>query len=263
MIRKKWKRIFNHDTTLICSVLLFYSVTFLVSVSSGKDLPQEIVDVKRIIPSVVLDIRYHTAHNFIGRPIEGYLAPKCLLTLQAAAALMRVQEEIKAYSLSLKLYDCYRPRQAVNHFVRWAMDLSDTRMKKEFYPTVEKRNLFKLGYIARRSAHGRGSTVDLTLVPLPTPKQEKFIDGRELCECYFPVEKRFKDNSIDMGTGFDCFHPLSSTESEQVGPAQRRNRMLLKKVMEKYGFKNYRKEWWHYTLLNEPFPNTYFDFVIK
>ena len=251
----------NHN--IIIFVLLVFQAAIWGSTSFGQDLPQGFVDAKQTIPAIVLDIRYYSAHNFVGQPIDGYLAPKCILTRQAAAALKQVQKELESLSLSLKLYDCYRPQRAVNHFIRWAKDTADTRMKKEFYPTVGKNRLFKDGFIARRSGHSRGSTVDLTIVPIPLPPQEAYIDGQKLCECNLPEEKRFRDNSIDMGTGFDCFHPLSWTDSERIGPEQRLNRLLLKKIMKKHGFRNYRKEWWHYTLIKEPFPKTYFDFVIK
>ncbi len=221
------------------------------------------MDVKEVIPSIVLDIRYDTPHNFIGRPIRGYLAPKCYLTREAASALKEVQEELRAFSLSLKVYDCYRPQRAVDDFVEWAKDISDTKMKKEFYPFVNKKNLFKDGFIASRSGHSRGSTVDLTVVPVPVPEQERYVDGQRLCGCDLPEGKRFRDNSIDMGTGFDCFSEQSWTDSNQIGPQRRANRLLLKTLMEKHGFKNYDKEWWHFTLRKEPFPDSYFDFVIK
>jgi D-alanyl-D-alanine dipeptidase len=252
---------------------LFLSIaTFLILIYPSFSASQEIlktnltegfVDVKEVIPSIVLDIRYYTSHNFIGEPIDGYKADKCILTKEAAGALKKVQNELRASSLSLKVYDCYRPQRAVNHFVKWAKDISDTRMKKEFYPTIDKKNLFKDGFIASKSGHSRGSTVDLTIVPIPIPKQEQYTVGQQLRECYLPAKKRFKDNSIDMGTGFDCFHELSHTETKQIGAKQQANRQLLKEIMTKYGFKNYSKEWWHYTLKNEPFPKTYFDFVIE
>ncbi len=248
---------------IIFALLMLYAVVFADGMALGEDPPEGFIDVAQVIPSIVLDIRYASWHNFIGRPVDGYRVPKCLLTRRAAAALAQVQKELKSYSLSLKLYDCYRPQRAVNQFIRWVQDGSDIKMKQEFYPTIDKRKLFKAGWFARRSAHSRGSAVDLTIVPIPTPQQERYIDGQKLCECYLPLDKRFKDNSIDMGTGFDCFHPLSWTNCERIPPGQRLNRMLLKKVMEKYGFKNYRKEWWHYSLIDEPFPKTYFDFVIK
>jgi D-alanyl-D-alanine dipeptidase len=191
------------------------------------------------------------------------MAPKCLLTRQAAESLAKVQKELTPFSLSMKIYDCYRPQRAVNHFVRWAKEIDNTKTKKEFYPTVDKRNLFKDGYIDSKSGHSRGSTVDLTIVAVPIPKQQNYIPRQKLSECYLPLPKRFRDNSIDMGTGFDCFHELSHTANKNIGHQQKNNRLLLKALMEKHGFRNYDKEWWHYTLKNEPYPDTYFDFVIE
>ena len=150
----------------------------------------------------------------------------------------------------------------MNHFVRWAKELSDTLTIKEFYPTIDKSRLFVDGYIAEKSGHSRGSTVDLTIVPIPLPSQPIF-NVENQCECFESTEKRFKDNSIDMGTGFDCFHSLSHTENIKLTSQQRTNRLLLKSLMDKYGFKNLAEEWWHFTLRNEPFPKTYFDFEIK
>jgi D-alanyl-D-alanine dipeptidase len=226
-------------------------------------MPSEFVDVTTVIPSIVLDMRYYTAHNFVGEKIDGYLAPKCLLTKAAAHALGKVQRELENFSLSLKIYDCYRPQRAVNHFASWAKDVADTRTMLEFYPTVDKRHLFRDGYIAARSSHSRGSTVDLTIVPVPTPPQEVYVSGQRLFECDLPRGQRFKDNSIDMGTGYDCFHELAATANGQITTQQRVNRLLLKTVMEKPGFRNYSKEWWHFTLRDEPFPKRYFDFVIE
>jgi D-alanyl-D-alanine dipeptidase len=147
--------------------------------------------------------------------------------------------------------------------VQWATQIENTKTRKEFYPTVDKRNLFKDGYIDSKSGHSRGSTVDLTIVPVPIPKQADYIPGQILSACYLTRNKRFRDNSIDMGTGFDCFAELSHTGNKNIGLHQRINRMLLKSLMEKYGFRNFEKEWWHYTLNNEPYPDTYFDFVIE
>ncbi len=136
-------------------------------------------------------------------------------------------------------------------------------MGKEFYPTVAKPDLLRQVYIDTKSGHSRGSSVDITIVTLPVPAQAAYQPGEELSACYLPAEKRFKDNSIDMGTGFDCFHELSHTANRNVGREQHNNRLLLKRLMEKHGFRNYEKEWWHYTLQGEPFPDTYFDFVIE
>jgi zinc D-Ala-D-Ala dipeptidase len=230
---------------------------------AAAPLPAGFVDVGQAVPSLVLDIRYSGPHNFIGERIDGYNAPKCVLTKKTAEAIGKVQEELREFSLSLKIYDCYRPQRAVNHFVEWARKVDDTKMKKEFYPAVDKRNLFKDGYIADRSGHSRGSTVDLTIVPVPVPKQEDYVPGQKLRECYLPVGQRFGDNSIDMGTGFDCFDELAHPANSRVGVAQRMNRLLLKSLMEKHGFGNYDKEWWHFTLKAEPYPDTFFDFAVE
>ncbi len=228
-----------------------------------QKMPREFVDLREVVPAIALDIRYFTAHNFVGQRVDGYNAPKCIITRKAAEALSRVQEDLKGFSFALKIYDCYRPQRAVNHFVRWASDVNDTATRKEFYPTVDKRNLFKDGYIAERSGHSRGSTVDLTIVPLPVPPQEEYKPGQKLFECFMPAKRRFQDNSIDMGTGFDCFHELSHPANQKVKPQQRAARLLLKTLMEKQGFRYYDKEWWHFTLKDEPFPDTYFDFPIE
>jgi D-alanyl-D-alanine dipeptidase len=225
--------------------------------------PEDFVDVKSVIPDIILELRYFSNHNFIGKRVDGYNAEICYLTKAAAESLAKVQEELKKFNLSLKLYDCYRPHRAVQHFIRWANDLSDTLMKKEFYPSVDKRNLFKDGYIADRSSHSRGSTVDLTIVPIPIPEQDKYDHNAKLYESFLPYERRFRDNSIDMGSGFDCFDTISHTANNQLELNQRINRLLLKTIMEKYGFRNYPLEWWHFTLINEPYKDIYFDFPIE
>lgn len=230
---------------------------------SADNLPADFVDVQEAIPSVVLDIRYFGEHNFVGARVNGYRAAKCFLTRKAAKALAGVQDDLRASNLSLKIYDCYRPQRAVDHFCRWAEDTADTKMKKEFYPTVDKANLFRDDYIASKSGHSRGSTVDLTIVALPVKSQEVFVPGQPLFECYLPVSQRFGDNGIDMGNGFDCFHESSHPHYRQLDLQQRVNRLMLKALMEKHGFIQYEKEWWHFTLKGEPFPDTYFDFPIK
>jgi D-alanyl-D-alanine dipeptidase len=231
--------------------------------SCSDQIPNEFIDIERAIPGIILDIRYFGSHNFMGEKVDGYLAPKCYLTRKSVEALVKVQNELSKSGLSLKIYDCYRPQRAVNHFVRWAKDLDNIKTKQEFYPTVDKRNLFKEGYIDARSGHSRGSTVDLTIVPQNAPAQEIYVPGQPLMECYRPAKERYKDNGIDMGTGFDCFHVLSHTDSSAISVEQKANRNLLKSLMSKYGFRNYKKEWWHYTLIDEPFPDTYFDFLIQ
>ncbi len=249
---------------MIVLTLNVFMVTQLVHAQNDfNKIPESFIDVQKVIPGMIMDIRYTGPHNFLGEKVDGYLAPKCYLTKEATDALANVQKDLEPYALSLKIYDCYRPQRAVNHFVRWAREIENTKTMKEFYPTIDKRNLFKDGYIAERSGHSRGSTVDLTLVPFPAPPQPDYVNGQPLSECYLPAEKRFLDNSIDMATGFDCFHELSHTANAKVSTQQKINRLLLKSVMEKHGFKNYDLEWWHYTLKNEPYPDTYFDFVIE
>lgn len=241
--------------------IIFLTLLLTIHLYS-QNIPKGFVEIRQVIPDIVLDLRYHTNHNFVGVPIDGYQSDKCYITKAAADSLAKVQSELRKFNLSLKIYDAYRPQRAVDHFVRWAKDLSDTLTKLEFYPTADKNKLFIDGYIAEKSGHSRGSTVDLTIVPIPLPEQPQF-NVNDQCECYKPVEERFKDNSLDMGTGFDCFSELSHTENPNLTPQQRANRLLLKLLMEKYGFKNLAEEWWHYTLRNEPYPSIYFDFVIE
>lgn len=242
-------------------IVFIFFLTVSVQLFS-QDFPEGFVEIREVIPDIILDLRYPTNHNFLGVPVDGYETEKCYITKVAADSLSKVQEELRKFNLSLKIYDAYRPQRAVDHFVRWAKDLSDTLTKKEFYSALNKSRLFIDGYIAEKSGHSRGSTIDLTIVPIPLPSQPEF-DIETQCECFESTDKRFKDNSIDMGTGFDCFHPLSHTENPELDPQQRANRLLLKTLMDKYGFKNLAEEWWHFTLKNEPFPKTYFDFIIE
>jgi len=220
------------------------------------------VSIADLDPTIIVEMRYYGIHNFVGTQVHGYDAPKCYLTWPAANALVKVQAELKAMNLSLKVYDCYRPQRAVDHFVEWAKDLNDTKMRKEFYPTVDKSRLFLDGYIAEKSGHTRGSTMDLTVVPLPAGENEVYKDGDPLRECTLPVEQRFTDNSLDFGTGFDCFDLASHRYNPAISGQHRGVRQLLQTIMDKYGFKGLEEEWWHFTLKNEPFPNTYFNFPI-
>ena len=223
----------------------------------------DLVSVVEVDPTIVVEARYFGSHNFIGRRIDGYEANKCLLTREAAQALARVQAEVRTFGLSLKMYDCYRPQRAVADFAAWARAIADTTMKTEFYPEIDKSRLFELGYIAERSGHSRGSTVDLTLIPLPAPSQPTYREGDRLVRCTASVEERFGDNSLDMGTGYDCFSEMSHTANPALSAVARRNRLLLKAVMEKQGFVNFAQEWWHYTLRPEPYPQSYFDVPVR
>ena len=193
---------------------------------------------QRLSPELVVDPRYAGSHNFVGRPIDGYEAPHCLLTRPAAEALAQVAQDLAPRGLVIKVFDCYRPTRAVANFVRWARDLGDTVGKREFYPEVDKRMLFRDGYISSRSGHSRGSTVDLTLAR---------SDGSEL----------------DMGTPFDFFSPRSWPAAANVSAEAKENRALIAAAMRRRGFRPYQKEWWHFTLSHEPFPGTYFDFPVQ
>ena len=251
--------------TFFASLLIFLTLTVIFFPSSARagERPDTFVDIEEIIPGVLMDIRYYGEHNFVGARVDGYLAPKCNLTREAARALAEVHKDLARHGLTLKIYDCYRPQRAVDHFVRWAQDIDDTRTKKEFYPTIDKRNLFRDGYIASHSSHSRGSTVDLTIVPLPVPPEPTYTSETPLSACFLPAGVRFADNSLDMGTGFDCFHEMSHPENQNLSPQHRSNRLLLRTLMEKHGFKYYDKEWWHFTLVNEPYPDTYFNFPVE
>ena len=223
------------------SALLFISTcTVNTNDNDTSDaLGNGLVDIREFIPSVVLDIKYYGSDNFVGAPVDGYLAAKCLLTRQAAAALVDVQQALIAQGKSLKFFDCYRTQRAVDHFVRWAKDLNDTKTKAVHYPLVDKRNLFRDGYIAEKSGHSRGSTLDVTVIDNVT-KQE-----------------------LDMGTRYDYFDTLSHTLDARIIGAPHNNRLMLRTLMEANGFKNLEEEWWHYTLVDEPYPDTFFGFPVQ
>ncbi|MGI5354027.1 M15 family metallopeptidase [Streptomyces sp. CA-252508] len=225
--------------------------------------PEDFVTLRSVDPTIIQEMRYTTAHNFVGETVDGYRQPVCILTRPAARALHRAQATLLRQGHSLKVYDCYRPQRAVDHFVRWAKDLRDVRMKAEFHPLVDKSRLFADGYIAARSGHSRGSTVDLTVVRLPAAPTRPYEPGEALVPCYAPQGERFPDNSLDMGTGYDCFDTLSRTDDPRVRGEQRANRNLLRDTLGAEGFVNRPGEWWHFTYEPEPFPDTYFDFPVS
>lgn len=233
-----------HDlakATLLMSLIILPANISFAQQPTGE-LPKRFVYVDEVIPDIVIELRYYSDHNFLGERVDGYLKPRCILTREAADALKAVQQALRPFGLGLKIFDAYRPQQAVDHFVRWARDLDDTRMREEFYPGVDKRNLFKDGYIASRSSHSRGSTVDLTIVSLQPEGSAK---------------------ELNMGTGFDFFGPESWPHHSGPPADQRAHRMLLQILMKMNGFEFYPKEWWHFTLKDEPFPETYFNFPIQ
>lgn len=226
------KRVFIH---FFFPFLLFTSIQ---AIAQSYDTTM-FVNLTETIPDVILEIRYYSTYNFVGTRIDGYEAPVALITRRAADSLRAVSDELIKQGYLLKIYDAYRPQCAVDHFARWADDVNDTLMKPYFYPMVDKSLLFELGFIARKSSHSRGSTVDLTMVDMRTGKD------------------------VDMGSVFDWFGNESHFYSQSITPEQRRNRLILRKAMMRHGFQPISTEWWHYTLKNEPFPNTYFDFSVK
>ncbi|WP_185217597.1 M15 family metallopeptidase [Sphingobacterium mizutaii] len=215
------------------------ALSLLFSCATQREIPNSFVNLKEQIPNLEIDLRYYGSHNFLGRPVKGYEANKVFISKEAASALVQIQKELNAQGLGIKVFDAYRPQQAVNNFKEWALDIADTAAKKEFYPDVDKRNLFKLGYIAEKSGHSRGSTIDLTIINLKDKKE------------------------LDMGTGFDYFGEPSHHDYSNLSPLQKANRKLIKDIMEKHGFKSIEEEWWHYTLKNEPFKDQYFDFKVR
>lgn len=224
-------------------ILLAVTVLAAAFTASGRPavaagLPDGMVYVTDVAPDVLLDIRYFGTYNFVGSRIDGYQAPVAILSRQAALALKRASDAAMARGCVLKLFDAYRPRMAERHFVRWANDPLDSKNKEIFYPGVDKSELVG-PYIAARSGHSRGSTVDLTLVDRRS--------GREL----------------DMGSPFDFFGEISHHGTPLIRPEQTANRELLKAVMREGGFRPYAGEWWHYTLIDEPYPDTYFDFAVR
>lgn len=216
-------------------IFLFLLIAEVVS----QHKPEDFVYLLDLEPSIKIELRYFSNNNFIGQPIDGYHRSTIIVSKPTALALQKVQNDLEKKGLGLKIFDAYRPQQAVNHFVRWAKVLNDTLMKQSYYPDVPKSELFKRGYIASKSGHSRGSTVDLTLIALDS------------------------GNELDMGSPYDFFGVQSHPFYKKITDKQRNNRMLLRRVMLKNGFIPYENEWWHFTLRDEPFPNQYFDFPVK
>ena len=216
----------------------FLLLLLVTSAANAQDQrPAAFVDAATVVPGLVVEMRYVTDNNFVGQRVDGYEKPVCLLTRQAAQALAEVGRDLSSRGLKLKVFDCYRPKRAVAHFVRWAQAVNDLKNKSAYYPDLDKRQLFTDGYIATHSGHSRGSTVDLTMAGAA--------------------------GELDMGTPFDFLSPRSNTSNPTVSVEAHKNRMLLAAAMGKHGFRPYGKEWWHFTLRGEPFPETYFDFPVR
>jgi len=219
--------------------LLFLFILFQLNEDAMSHFNDSFISIEKMCPSIVIEASYATKANFTGEIVDGYKARRVFTTKAVAEALCLAQEEALSQGLSLKVFDGYRPQKAVLFFQKWAMKLDeDFSLKQKYYPTLTKKELFENGYIATRSSHSRGSAVDLTLV-----------ENNNLRE-------------LDMGSPFDYFDTISHTDSEKINELQKQNRKKLTELLDKYGFKNYHKEWWHFSLKEEPFPDTYFDFDI-
>jgi D-alanyl-D-alanine dipeptidase len=207
--------------------------------AEGQQGREYFVSLTEAVPDAILEIRYFSTYNFVGERIDGYLAPTALMTREAADSLKAVSDDVMRLGYRLKIYDAYRPQCAVDHFVRWAADVADTTMRRYFYPDVDKSLLFEKGYIYEKSGHTRGSTVDLTLFDMTTEKE------------------------VDMGGTFDWFGLESHPDYRDITEEQFANRMILRQAMLRHGFNPLDEEWWHFTLKNEPFPDTYFTFPVR
>jgi D-alanyl-D-alanine dipeptidase len=223
-------------------------------------LPDGFVYVDTIDKSIQEQLRYNSNENFIGTVIDGYLASRAIMTEKASQALSNVQKEILLDGFSIVIYDSYRPQKAVDHFARWSKDPTENKTKEIYYPTIDKKDVFDLGYIAERSGHSRGSTVDLSIIALSASLKQPELTWRTLEDG--SVISFLDDNTIDMGSSFDLMDEVSAHASVRVNASQRENRSYLLGKMQKHGFVMLDEEWWHYTLKDEPFPDTYFDFDV-
>ena len=221
---------------LLATILIFSPASAQRSVSA--DDPTGFVVLGEFIPDIIQEIRYYSTYNFVGEKIDGYEMPCALMTREAAEALKKVSDDVMKMGYRLKIYDAYRPQMGVDHFMSWA-ESNDTSMKKYFYPKIAKDRIIPEGYVARKSGHSRGSTVDLTLFDMKTGKE------------------------LDMGGTFDYFGELSHPDYKKITKKQFNNRMILRDVMIKHGFKPLATEWWHFTLKDEPYPDTYFTFPVN
>lgn len=226
-----------------------------------ETLPEGFAYLDAIDPSIQLSLRYCSHDNFIGKPIEGYRSERVIMTENAAEALCRAQTMFKKDGYSIVVYDSYRPQTAVNHFSRWSQDVFDQRMKAQFYPRVDKAKVFELGYISKKSGHSRGSTVDLSLIH-ESVNLNKIIPTSRVLNDSFEI-LFLDDGTLDMGSSFDLFDEASHYQNSLINDEHFRRRTYLKEVMGACGFKAYAKEWWHFTLEDEPFPDTYFDFPVE
>jgi zinc D-Ala-D-Ala dipeptidase len=219
-----------------------------VLVSPAQALPDSFVYLRDIDPTIIQDIRYAGANNFVGRPLAGYGAGECVVKREVGLKLKAIQQELSRQNLSLKMFDCYRPARAVAEMWAWARNGKETASERRFNPAFRKADLFRLGYIATHSRHSTGAALDLTLVDLKADNSAVFDPNKAYADCTQPAESRAPEGSLDMGTGYDCSDRKSHTAASSITPAQRRSRNLLVAAMARQGFVNYAKEWWHFSL---------------
>ena len=247
----------------IIFVTLCFNVTTIPL--SDEARAKGFVYLHEVDPTILVSLRYQTDENFVGKTVDGYKKPVVIMTHQAARALHEVQKEVEKDGYCLVVYDAYRPQKAVNNFMRWSEDAADQGKKSHYYPRVDKEKVFDLGYVAKKSGHSRGSTVDLTIIKLGTSVHEILERSRTLLDGFTITV--LDDGTVDMGSSFDLFDVASHYENSVVDQQYKPLRTYLKNVMEKHGFKNYSEEWWHFTLKNEPFPasldSSYFDFDVE
>lgn len=240
---------------------LVAALSFIAGAAAAQDLQPGMVRLRDIDASIAQDMRYATANNFTGRSLPGYSAGDCILRRAAALALKRVQADLAKGNLSLKVYDCYRPTRAVAAMAHWAADRKATPDTRRFYPGLRKNRLFALGYIAAHSAHSRGVAIDLTLTPKGA-RQPAFDPAARYGSCAGPAAARAPDDSLDMGTSFDCFSTASYTRAAGIGSDARKNRDRLLQAMNRHGFVNYKREWWHFSYPAAD-PRREYDFPVR
>lgn len=245
----------------IVKLFILFTLSVVMNIPHAFALPDEFVYLKDIDPTIIEDLRYYSNENFIGRKIDGYKANRVILTSEAADALSRVQQQLLKDGYSLVVYDAYRPARSVDYFKQWSLDLSDQSEKEKYYPAINKVDVFKLGYVAEKSSHSRGSTVDITIIKLGTVLKNISAGSRQLRDgSSVPF---LDDGTIDMGTSFDLFGEASHHDNNLIDSKHLKMRNYLRNIMKTNGFDDYKEEWWHYTLKQEPFPDTYFDFEVE
>lgn len=242
---------------LTVGFLAFWGMTAGVA---AQPLPGSFVFLGAVDPTILQDIRYAGSNNFVGRPLRGYEAGECIVTRRVAVALARVQRDLAPRGLSLKMLDCYRPQRAVDDMYAWAQDGRETASQHRYNPKMSKADLFRSGYIARRSGHSTGRAVDLTITQLPERRTAPFDPNTDYADCTGPERYRAPEGSVDMGTGYDCSDEKAHTASRAITPQQRKWRDTLVSAMARQGFVNFRLEWWHFSLPSGP--NVAYDFPV-